>query len=64
MEIKETVIGGYLASLTPRLFSAATSPVCKSDKYHMGRILEQLQLKSREEAIVYAHQRGLVEPEE
>jgi two-component system NarL family response regulator len=33
-------------------------------KYHMGRILEQLQLQSRAEAIAYAYQRGLVEPDD
>ncbi|MCP4542036.1 MAG: response regulator transcription factor [Chloroflexi bacterium] len=33
-------------------------------KYHMGRILEQLQLESRVEAIAYAHQQGLVDPED
>ncbi len=33
-------------------------------KYHMGRILEQLQLESREAAIVYAYKKGLVEAED
>lgn len=50
--------------LTYKEIAAALYISERTVKYHMGRILEQLQLKSRAEAIAYAYQRGLVEPEE
>lgn len=57
LEVLEMVAGG----MTYKEAGAALGLTERTIKYHMGRIIEQLQLEKRAQVITYAAQMGLIE---